>query len=274
MKKYSTAPLPFQGQKRRFVKKIEEMARCQKSGTIFVDLFGGSGLVSHVIKYARPDCRVIYNDYDNYRERLSNVHRTNKMLQSIRQILQNVPTKLRIEEPVRSAVIAEVKRWHESGYVDWVTLSSNLHFAMNYSLSFGEFCKETLYNKIRSADYNVDGYLEGVEIVSIDYRELFERYRLVPDVLFVVDPPYLSTDCGTYKNVVYWKLSDYLDVLRCLQDKKFVYFTSSKSAIVELVEWISRNKFYDNPFEHAKVFRHHVGGVALNYDDIMIVKAA
>lgn len=56
MKKYSTAPLPFQGQKRRFLRQIEQMAVRQPENTLFVDLFGGSGLVSHAIKCARPDC--------------------------------------------------------------------------------------------------------------------------------------------------------------------------------------------------------------------------
>ena len=60
MKKFVNAPLPFQGQKRRFIRQLEEMANGQAEGAVFVDLFGGSGLVSHTIKRARPDCRVIY----------------------------------------------------------------------------------------------------------------------------------------------------------------------------------------------------------------------
>lgn len=93
-------------------------------------------------------------------------------------------------------------------------------------------------------------------------------------MIFILDPPYLSTDCGTYRSDNYWKLSDYLDVLKCLQGTKFVYFTSSKSTIVELADWIARNDFHGNPFEGAKVYRMHVGGIALNYDDMMLVKAA
>ena len=79
MKKFISAPLPFQGQKRRFIKQLEEMAMQQKKEAVFVDLFGGSGLVSHVIKRVRPECRVVYNDYDHYSERLANVERTNDM---------------------------------------------------------------------------------------------------------------------------------------------------------------------------------------------------
>ena len=274
MKKFVNAPLPFQGQKRRFIKQLEEMAKEQKEGAVFVDLFGGSGLVSHTIKRARPDCRVVYNDFDHYSERLANVGRTNAMLRALRPIVASVPHKMCITEPVRSQVIAEVEKWNKSGFVDWFSISSNLHFTMNYSHNFVEFSKETLYNRMRKDDYDAEGYLDGVEVVSMDYRRLFDQFRLVPDVIFILDPPYLSTDCGTYKSDNYWRLSDYLDVLKCLQGTKFVYFTSSKSTIVELADWIARNDFHGNPFEGAKVYRFHVGGIALNYDDMMLVKAA
>lgn len=274
MRKFVNAPLPFQGQKRRFVKQLEEMAKRQTEGAVFVDLFGGSGLVSHVIKRVRPDCRVVWNDYDRYSERLANAGRTNEMLKALRPIVADVPKKLRIEEPVRSAVVAEVERWNKTGYVDWISISSNLHFTMNYSHNFEEFRKETLYNRLRKDDYDVEGYLEGVEVVSMDYRELFERFRLVPEVVFILDPPYLSTDCGTYRSDSYWRLADYLDVLKCLQGTQYVYFTSSKSTIVELADWMARNPMACNSFEGAEVHRVHVSGQALNYDDIMLVKAA
>ena len=38
----------------------------------------------------------------------------------------------------------------------------------------------------------------------------------------LIDPPYLSTDVETYK--MYWRLTDYLDVLRVLKKHPFVYF--------------------------------------------------
>lgn len=269
-----SAPLPFQGQKRRFIKQLEEMAKQQKEGTVFVDLFGGSGLVSHTIKRARPDCRVVYNDFDHYSERLANVGRTNAMLQALRPIVAPVPHKMRITEPIRSAVVKEVEKWNKTGYVDWFCISSNLHFTMNYSHNFEEFSKQTLYNRMRKDDYDVEGYLEGVEVVSMDYRRLFDQFCKMENVVFILDPPYLSTDCATYKNDSYWKLSDYLDVLKCLKNTKFVYFTSSKSTIVELADWIARNDFHGNPFEGATIHRFHVEGIALNYDDMMLVKAA
>ena len=216
---------------------------------------------------------MVYNDYDHYGERLANVGRTNEMLRALRPIVSGVTRTRRIDEPVRSQVVAEVERWARSGYVDWFSLSSNLLFTMHYAHSLEEFAGQTLYNRIRQDDYNVEGYLEGVEVVSMDYRQLFDQFRLVSDVVFVLDPPYLSTDCGMYKNDSYWRLTDYLDVLKCLQGTRFVYFTSSKSAIIELADWMGRNQAIGNPFDGAKVHRLHVGSIALNYDDIMLVKA-
>lgn len=274
MKKFINAPLPFQGQKRRFARQLEEMAMRQKDGTVFVDLFGGSGLVSHIIKHARPDCRVVYNDFDHFSERLANVGRTNEMLHALRPIVAEIPHKMRIVEPVRSAVLAEVEQWHKSGFVDWITISSNLLFVMNYVGSYEEFAKMTFYNRVRVVDYDVSGYLEGVEIVSMDYRPLFDMFRDNEDVVFILDPPYLSTDCSTYNSADYWRLSDYLDVLKCLQGTNYVYYTSSKSSIVELAEFISRTDLHDNPFKGATIYKHPVKGIALNYEDMMLVKTA
>ena len=37
---------------------------------VFLDLFGGSGLLSHHLKCRYPNNRVVWNDFDNYAERL------------------------------------------------------------------------------------------------------------------------------------------------------------------------------------------------------------
>ena len=58
---------------------------------VFVDLFGGSGLLSHITKRERPDATVIYNDHDNYRERLENISRTNALLSDLRRLSEGIP---------------------------------------------------------------------------------------------------------------------------------------------------------------------------------------
>lgn len=88
IKVYSSAPLPFQGQKRRFIKDFKEVLKKFDNITTVVDLFGGSGLLSHVTKRERPDVRVVYNDYDYFCDRLANVAATNEILSRIRPVLQ------------------------------------------------------------------------------------------------------------------------------------------------------------------------------------------
>lgn len=52
MKKYyySQAPLPFVGQKRMFASEFRKVLKHFSDRTVFVDLFGGSGLLSHITK--------------------------------------------------------------------------------------------------------------------------------------------------------------------------------------------------------------------------------
>jgi site-specific DNA-adenine methylase len=64
-KTYSTAPLPFMGQKRKFLKQFKKALNQFPADAIYVDLFGGSGLLSHNTKAHFPDSKVIYNDFDD-----------------------------------------------------------------------------------------------------------------------------------------------------------------------------------------------------------------
>ena len=71
-KTYNASPLPFQGQKRRFLKPFCDRIADFPNDTIFVDLFGGSGLLSRGAKDVNESFRVIYNDYDHFTDRLAN----------------------------------------------------------------------------------------------------------------------------------------------------------------------------------------------------------
>lgn len=269
LKKYSTAPLPFMGQKRRFIKTLEAIIiNCEKD-TVYVDLFGGSGLLSHSIKTFNPLARVIYNDFDNYKQRLDNIQNTNLILKDIRVIVSDFPADKKMSEDLKASILKRISL--EKGYVDYITLSSSLLFGMNYSLSFDELKKQTFYNSVRSTDYNCDGYLDGVITVSKDYKELFQEYKNYPNVIFVVDPPYLSTETKVYSN--YWKLKDYLDVLNVLDGYKYLYFTSNKSNIIELCDWIETRTLKSNPFQNAVMHTtNNTMTSTASYTDIMMYK--
>lgn len=268
-----SAPLPFVGQKRMFARKYIKVLEQFKDCTVFVDLFGGSGLLSHITKQMRPDAKVVYNDFDNYRKRLENIPRTNLLLADFRLLAEGVPRHKPITGEARERILERIgleeKEW---GYVDYITISSSLMFSMKYRMNLDGIRKEVLYNNIRKADYALcDDYLEGLEITSRDYREVFNEYKDMPNVVFLVDPPYLSTDVTTYS--MYWQLSDYLDVLTVLNGHSFVYFTSNKSSIVELCQWMGRNQTLGDPFEGCvkSEFNAHMNYNA-GYTDMMLYK--
>lgn len=268
------APLPFVGQKRMFAKEYKKVLETVKGVTVFVDLFGGSGLLSHITKCVRPDATVVYNDFDSYRIRLEHIAETNLILAELRELTKDVPRHKLLPGTVKERILSLFEQKEkEYGFVDYITLSSSILFSMKYCLSLDELSKESMYNNVRKTDYDCSGYLDGLEITSCDYRELFEQYKNRDDVVFLVDPPYLCTEVGTYN--MYWKLSDYLDVLKVLTGQRFVYFTSNKSSIIMLCEWLGKNKEVGNPFENAirKEFNAHMNYNS-QYTDIMLCKIA
>lgn len=251
MKEFFQSPLPFQGQKRKFTKSFRSALMSYPKADVYVDLFGGSGLLSHTAKQAHPGAQVVYNDYDGFSRRLEAIPATNRLLAELRLIMKGYPARQKITGPHRERVLELLRAADRAGYVDYITLSSSLKFTMNYGKCLADFTEDTLYNKVVQSDYNAAGYLDGVEVVSMDYKQLFERYRHQDRVVFLVDPPYLSTDTATYGSAGYWKLRDYLDVLKVLTNQNYFYFTSNKSQIVELCEWISSVSATANPFEGA-----------------------
>jgi len=145
---------------------------------------------------------------------------------------------------------------------------------MRYVNNYTDFEKDTLYNKIRLSDYKADGYLNGLEIVCMDYSELCQKYRDMPGVLFIADPPYLSTDVKTYNSVEYWTIKNYLNVLTTLNGLSYIYFTSDKSQIIELCKWIDDNAGkVANIFKGASVTTVKSTTTGKNsYTDIMLYK--
>ena len=274
MKKvFTSAPLPFMGQKRKFLKQFKPALNQFPADAIYVDMFGGSGLLSHTVKAYYPNATVIYNDFDGYSQRLANIDKTNALINDIRLILVNHPKDKIIKGEARELVLERVKSEETKGYVDYITLSSSILFSMNYATCYNEIEKSTLYNCVRQSNYTADGYLDGIEVVQMDYKELFKKYKDSKNVVFLVDPPYLSTDASTYKG--YWKLRDYLDVLNVLEGSNYFYFTSNKSQIVELCEWIETRSNLANPF-HGSKMETMITNVNHNasYTDIMLYKLA
>ena len=120
MKNFNQSPLPFQGQKRRFQTSFKEALKSFKDAPMFVDLFGGSGLLSHWTKEMYPDATVIYNDFDDYHLRLANINRTNALLAEFRVILADTPNDKVVSKEAKAAILKAIKREEKlTGYVDY-----------------------------------------------------------------------------------------------------------------------------------------------------------
>lgn len=268
---YKRAPLPFIGQKRYFLRDFADvLERANGKFDTVVDLFGGSGLLSYTAKRILPDCRVIYNDFDHYDRRLAAIEDTNAILAAIKELLNGVEPNKRLTERQHADVLAIVEdAQNRLGWVDIVTISRTILFSGKWVTTLEELRKQVMYKHRCSDKYGCAGYLDGLEVVHMDYRELFEQHRENSRTLFVFDPPYLSTECGMYGN--YWKLTDYLNVLRMLEGTKYIYFTSDKSQIVELCEWLFSAFGVVTPLYGAS---KHVRTNTINYhakfNDIMI----
>ena len=272
---YKRAPLPFRGQKRYFLRDFTEVLETVR-GEIdtVVDLFGGSGLLSHTAKRVLPGCRVIYNDFDRYVDRLAAVQQTNEILRVIKDRLTDLEPNQRLTDWQRADVLAIVADYEKRlGYVDIITIGCSVLFSGKWVTSLEELRKHTMYNRVRPGGYECAGYLDGLEVVHMDYLELFERERERGNsrALFVLDPPYLTTECGMYEN--YWKLTDYLNVLRLLKGTKYVYFTSDKSQIVELCQWLADEYQDAAPMWGAEV-RRRTNTVTFQskFNDMMITR--
>lgn len=125
-RQYLSAPLPFQGQKRMFAKEFIKVLKHYPDDAVFVDLFGGSGLLSHITKCQKPDATVVYNDFDNYRHRLENIPRTNALLDKIREVVASVPRQKVLPEKTKEAILFLIEQEEkERGYVDYITLSTS-----------------------------------------------------------------------------------------------------------------------------------------------------
>lgn len=270
-KRYLAAPLPFMGQKRGFARRFAEIVTRFPANTVFVDLFGGSGLLSHLARISCPDARVIYNDFDGFARRLEAIPQTNRLLSMIRQIAARTPKPQKMPDSDRQQIL-DILRHEEqqSGYIDVITLSASLLFSGKFASSLDELAKHPFYAKCRSADIPpADDYLDGVEVVSCDYRRLADRFSHRPGVVFIVDPPYLQTATGHY--TMTWRLADYLDVLTILPDNDFIFFTSNKSQLIELCDWMARHPQLGDPLARC---RRETASNAINYNngytDIML----
>ncbi|MDA3968040.1 DNA adenine methylase [Helicobacter sp. WB40] len=225
---YKQAPLPFMGQKSKMLGALIRILNTFNisKDCVFLDCFGGSGLLSHTIKQEYFENRVIYNDYDNFLRRLELIDTTEEIRKGLLKIVGAV-YKLSLETIEK---IKEFLEGYDDKEIDFITLASYLKFIGGRSdyLTKDVFFKEnTFYNRIRLTKLESNRYLEGVEIVSCDFREMLEQ-NFNENSILILDPPYLNTQRGHYKNQLDEEAT--LIILEYVKKARyFVFFTSNIS---------------------------------------------
>lgn len=134
-----------------------------------------------------------------------------------------------------------------------------------------EFSPKGLYNKIPQVPLNpavAKFYLEGLERRSCDYRALIDEFQHLDKVVFVFDPPYLNTDTKTYGSGEYRSIKEYLRIPLYLKDKRFLFFTSDKSATPELLDFLGQE--FDYKVEYKTKTRVNSINSTGVYQDIML----
>lgn len=273
MNKFNKAPLPFQGQKRNFIKQFNELIKDEfswyKEG-IFIDAFGGSGLLSHNIKQIYPNARVIYNDFDNYCERLVHIPQTNEILAALMPYLSKYKKGDKISAQDKTSILEILKDYETKEYfMDCLTLSSAVLFSGSYAHDMNELKKhKTWYKKSDStAWYEAKEYLAGVEIVRKNAFDLLDEFKDTNAVL-VLDPPYLQTNKEGYK--CFWGLREFLKLMRLIKEP-FIFFSNENSDILPYID--DRIECGDNVFKDYKIKQASLSNGAKTKPDYMIYKS-
>lgn len=234
------------GNKRNMLKHIKAVLETMRedgqidSETIFIDCFGGSGLISHNIKQWYPSNRVVWNDYDNYQERLNHLDTIEQLRQEMAKIINDTNTlhHAKLSPHTKEKILTLLQAQAQSGaFIDYTTISSYLLFSGNYAKTYQELAKHTFYNAITLTPLNKEGYLAGVERTQADFIELLESYKDITNKCLILDPPYLQTQKGNYKDS--FQLAQFFTLIERVQ-KPYIFFGSHRSDIMPCFAYLSK----------------------------------
>lgn len=233
---YYKPPLPFMGNKTKMLKPLKACLETLTipRDTIFLDVFGGSGLVAHNLKMWYPNNRVIWNDFDNFQERLRLYPITQEILERI--IALKIQSKEKLT-PQESKNVKEILESYPEQDLDCITISAWLLFSGKYAMTKEALLRSTYYNRITKSLSKSVGYLQGVERVQMDFKDLLKKYK-EDYILPILDPPYLQTQKGNYR--AHFMVKDFLHLMDRVKDFKIcLLFSSTKSENQEFLDYFN-----------------------------------
>lgn len=174
-------------------------------GACVRDCFGGSGVCARVIKDARPDCRVVWNDYDGYSERLRHAGEMEDLRRTLYRLVGGVDRstsfarRLSADEldAVRRAVSSHAERF---GYYDGVLVSRWLSLGFSGDAAYDlNTPPAALYAHVPLSPIRVDRAESWCDGLDITCKKLHEQ-PITPGDFLILDPPYVGTDCTDYES--------------------------------------------------------------------------
>ena len=292
-KLFTSPPLPFNGNKRNWINYIKEQFKNYKipQDVVIVDLFGGSGLLSHLFAWLYPNNKVIYNDYDNYVDILNEetIKKINEITQWGRELMaeKGIGKGGKISMEDKEIILQKFKEvlgdnWEENEKLKNIICAN---FCFSGRNNFNGF----LYNKLTIKEYfpgfKINDYiLDNIIIEHKDYNDLLSELK--PDekpdkYIFILDPPYLSTSKSFYAGErekdkdeegkeIYWGITKTCDVLDICIKFKTLLFESDRSEIFPLIKIIERYSGKDNTFNY-KLSPQRKLGAHSNSNDYYII---
>lgn len=278
LKMHTHAPLPFIGQKRAFLgvytAVLNQFIPDDGEGWTILDVFGGSGLLSHVAKYTKPAAHVIFNDFDGYADRLCHIDDINRLRRTLASILADHPRQKHLPPDLKKQVATVIRTF--DGYIDLNYLVSWLLFSGNQAGSLEELLGKTMYHCLRKHDYpNAEGYLAGLEITRESYADLLPRHVDDPRCLLVLDPPYTCTMQGMYRNSEYFGMVSFLRLMQYVRPP-FIFFSSTRSELLDYLHLLDSDKLpgWERFAGYQTITLEKVLNKTSRYEDNLIYKIA
>lgn len=239
-------PLPFLGAKSRAIRSIYEYFKdIDLSDCIIIDLFGGSGLLANMFKQMYPESTVIFNDFDNYKDRIDRMEETKEQFEYIWHKLNeihkydfSVYKKPKLTKEQLKVFNEYVKNLPDTA--DKITIYSKFNFRGCFSTNPD---LKTRYVANKSGTIEIKkfkDYLKGVEVVSEDYKNIMNKPKYNKQtenkkIIYLLDPPYSHTSQHLYKGQ--FTLKDTMDLIKNIKDNYFVFFSSEASSGSEYFEY-------------------------------------
>ena len=217
---FCAPPLPFSGNKKYWAGELYDEAMLIPPGVTVWDVFGGSGVCARCIKDARPDLRVVWNDFDGFSDRLRHIDETEEIR---RQLLRLVGGEgdaagngSRLRCPLSAEQAASVqdlcaRALKKYGFLDGLSIRRWLSIGAVKSAYNPDKPPADLYARVPRLPLRVSDairWLDGLETIRDDVQNL-----VIPSGDYLIlDPPYAASVCDEYRG------RDTFSILKTVRD--------------------------------------------------------